>query len=125
MILYDASGFIFDIQADQLNLGAYVPDLLFYEVGNYIYKNTVLKKTLSQFHIERFILIQNEWEHIIQFDNQKIIQILEISSNCGLSFYDASYVFLAKHYDAQLITADKVLYEKARKLVNVVYRKYE
>lgn len=122
MIIYDASGFIFDIQAGQLNQDASVPDLLFYEVGNFLYKNYVFKKILSQHVMDNFVLVLNEWENVVSFDNQKIASILAISSDLGLSFYDASYVFLAKHYDAQLITADKALYEKAGKMITVIYR---
>jgi len=50
-------------------------------------------------------------------------QALSIACDLDLTIYDASYVFLADELKVPLITADKTLYETARKKCKILHIK--
>lgn len=89
-----------------------VPHLIIYEIGNIIR----YKKPFSIQKIEQAEKILAELN--LAFDNpnyQEWKEIIELCHKLDISFYDCSYVFLAKKYNIKLITADKKLYRKAKK----------
>ncbi|MGD6807732.1 MAG: type II toxin-antitoxin system VapC family toxin [Candidatus Bathyarchaeia archaeon] len=93
-------------------------DLTFYEVGNAIYKETCLTNFLTKKESET---LKNRIQKILS-TTQKLSplpdqfqQILDISENEKLTFYDASYLFAAKENGLILVTDDKQLNNKAQK----------
>jgi predicted nucleic acid-binding protein len=93
-------------------------DLTFYEVGNAIYKDTCLTKFLTKKESET---LKNRVQKVlsktqsIASEPDQFQKILDISENEKLTFYDASYLFVAKEKGLILVTEDKQLNAKAQK----------
>jgi predicted nucleic acid-binding protein len=52
-----------------------------------------------------------------------VSQSLAIACKIDVAIYDAAYPFLCEKIGAQLITADKKLFEKTKELFNVIHIK--
>lgn len=91
------------ILADTLNgkLELIAPELAKYEIGNVL----LLKKKLSKEEAE--YSIQALYNYPIQFisESEELAQeTYKLASKLGITYYDASFLALAKQYDATLIT---------------------
>lgn len=118
--LYDASAFLNLL----LNKGSKslsvlqeqaVLDLTVYELGNSIWKISRLQKKIAK--AEACTLLDACLNVI---SNMKILNIddmeddvKELSINVGQSFYDSSYLALAKKHNLELVTDDKKLQKTA------------
>ncbi len=108
-----------ETQLDYLRT-SYLLDLTFYEVGNAIYKETCLTKFLTRGESE---ILRNRIQTVltrteqIPSDPSHFREILDISVNEKLTFYDSSYLFVAKEKELALVTEDKILKAKAEKHV--------
>lgn len=97
-------------------------DLTFYEVGNAIWKDACLSKFLTKKESE---VLRNRVQtvlsktHKIANEASDFQKILDISESEKLSFYDSSYLFVAKEKGFVLVTEDKALRVKAEKHVEV------
>jgi len=104
----------------QLHLlrASYLLDLTFYEVGNAIWKETCLTKFLTKNESE---VLRNRMQTVlartdrIQSDPSYFQRIFDFSESEELSFYDSSYLFIAKERGLILVTEDKELRAKAAK----------
>ena len=126
--LIDASSFIILIKKANVQAtieclqDSMVLDLTCYEVGNAIWKESVLTKFLTPNdstaigNAAQTILSKTER---ITSETGTFQKILEIAKNEKLSFYDSSYVYFAKERGLTLVTEDKELKAKARKYVTV------
>jgi predicted nucleic acid-binding protein len=97
-------------------------DLTFYEVGNAVWKESVLLKFLTLEEAKRLgTVAQTVLAKIDQVTNEggDFQKILEIAQHEKLSFYDSSYVFFAKQKGLPLVTEDKQLEMKAKKHIDV------
>ncbi len=101
---------------------SYLLDLTYYEVGNAIWKDTCLTKFLTKKESE---VLRNRVQTVLARTDRIFCEptnfprILDISENERLSFYDSSYLFVAKEKGLILVTEDKGLRAKAEKHVNV------
>ncbi len=89
-----------------------VPRLLYYEIGN----SLLFHKPYSEDKIEQAGKILEELPlsyHDLTFQDWN--KIINEAHDVNISFYDYSYIFLAKRLNTQLITADKKLFEKTKK----------
>ena len=97
-------------------------DLTYYEVGNAVWKESVLTKLLTP---DAAKTLQRTAETIltkidrISSDSDSFEKIMEIAKFEKLTFYDSSYIHFAKEKGLQLITEDKELKTKAQKYVKV------
>jgi len=126
--LIDASSFISLVKktdlkrAEDLLEKSSILELTFYEVGNAIWKETCITKFISK---NEFEAMQNAAQIILarieRLPNEirSFKEILEISENEKLSFYDSSYLFSAKELGLTLVTEDRRLSVKARKYAQV------
>ena len=126
--LIDASSFIILIKKANAQAtieclqDSMVLDLTWYEMGNAIWKESVLAKFLT--HNES-TAIGNAAQTILSKTERLTSEtgifqkILEIAKTEKLSFYDSSYVYFAKERGLTLVTEDKELKAKARKYVTV------
>jgi predicted nucleic acid-binding protein len=126
--LLDASAFLLLIKKADIKLAieclrdSSVLDLTFYEIGNAIWKESILTKFLTPEQAEKLgTMAQTVLAKInrIASETEAFQKILEIAKNENLSYYDSSYVHYAKETDLPLITEDKDLRMKARKYVEV------
>jgi predicted nucleic acid-binding protein len=101
---------------------SFLLDLTFYEVGNAIWKETCLMKFLTKNESE---VLRNKVQTVLTRTNMILSEasnfqkILDISESENLSFYDSSYLFIAKEKGLVLVTEDKELKTKAKKHVEV------
>ncbi len=100
--------------------GSKTVSLIFYEIGNAIWKKIFLHKELTKEEAIRFL------KDVIDFVRKrmkvhepKYEEVLEIATKFGITFYDACYVWLALKHNEILLTEDKKLKEKIKKYVYV------
>jgi len=99
-----------------------VLDLTYYEVGNAIWKESILTKFLTPDDtnalqkVAQVILMKTDR---LTSEPDSFEKILEIAKSEKLTFYDSSYIHFAKEKGLKLITEDKELKVKAQKHVNV------
>ena len=97
-------------------------DLTYYEVGNAIWKESVLAKLLTP---DAAKTLQRMTGTIltkidrISSESDSFEKIIEIAKCEKLTFYDSSYIHFAKEKGLQLITEDKELKTKAGRYVKV------
>lgn len=99
------------VKEEKVNLS--LPKLFFYEIGNILLhhqpysreKIIQAKEILGTLPISFYDFNLREWYEIIEEAHQ-----------LKVSFYDYSYVYLAKQLNTFLITADKKLYKRTKKL---------
>ena len=126
--LLDASAFILLIKKADIKSvidclqDSLVLDLTFYEVGNVIWKESILTKFLTPEEATKLgtmaQTVLTKLNRIVS-EAEAFQKILEIAQTEKLSYYDSSYVHYAKKTDLTLITEDKELRTKARKYVEV------
>ncbi len=126
--LVDASSLMLLMKTASIQIGldflqtSSILDLTFYEVGNAIWKETCLTNFLTKKESEvlrnRVQLVLAKTERIPS-EASSFQRILDVSEGENLSFYDASYLFVAKEKGLVLVTEDKELRVKAKKHVEV------
>jgi predicted nucleic acid-binding protein len=94
-------------------------DLALYELGNFIWKECTLKKMINR--EEAIAKIKDLTEIIALMDVKKlekedVIGVMQIALDLKLTFYDASYLHVAKSTDKILITNDSELLDKAKEI---------
>jgi len=90
-----------------------IPELAVYEIGNALR----YKPGASSEEVSRYLNDINDLNlHIISLPPDLLNLSAEIAFQKDLTFYDATYIALAKELGLHLITADKRLYEKAKSL---------
>jgi len=104
---------------------SFILDLTLYELGSVFVKgNDNHIKNLNKEEITG--LINNIGKlisgiNVIRIEPEHISGIMNISLSTGLTFYDSSYVFYSKNLNLPLLTDDKEIYSKAKKLgINVI-----
>ena len=97
--------------------GQYTADLAYYEIGNYIwklYRKSVIRDLAP--HIELFsrLLAIMKVEHVGLTQD-----VLDLATKREVTYYDASYLWLAEQLSAHLVTEDDVLCRAASKCLSV------
>lgn len=97
----------------------YAPPLILYEIGNALVilkrRNFITKEdAMRKFNYVKSIPTLNIKE--IEFD-----RAIDMAIELDITLYDASYLNLALEMEAQLITADRKLYEKGRVMAEVIH----
>jgi len=88
------------------------PDLIFYEIGSYLRKYKEIKK-VSNNEIKEMIELFNYIIGKAKIEGVRLnYEILDLSIEENLSYYDAVYLYLAKKHNLILISDDKDLIEK-------------
>lgn len=88
-------------------------NLLKYEIGNCL-KSSVIRKRISN---KQALEIYKAFEEMqIDYQDTDNVEVLDLSIKNNLSFYDASYLYLAKVNKCELLTLDKKLAEIANKI---------
>jgi len=91
----------------------YIIQLAFYEIGNAIWKELFLIKSID---LEEALfllgLVGKLFHYLILLEDSDSSVILEIAYKLGITFYDASYVVAAAEKGLALITDDNKLIRK-------------
>ncbi len=121
--LFDASAIFRAIKENKTDAlaGNGTVELARYELINIIWKNYFLQAKISK---EETKIIAKAVKHTLRIMEvleivDKEEQILETATELNITFYDASYVYLAKEKDLQLITEDLRLKKKIPSTIHV------
>jgi predicted nucleic acid-binding protein len=115
--LFDSSAIFRAIKENKVDLliGNYTLELARYELGNIVWKDCFLQDKLSK---EEAHAILKTIRHAMSLIEMMPIEgnedeILELAIQLKITFYDASYVYLARLKELHLITEDVRLIKKA------------
>ena len=95
-----------------------VLDLGKYEVGNALWKEHILRRTITEDEFDEFFrLLSGVIIHskIVRVEAQDLADVAKIAAKEKITFYDASYVEVAKGQNLILITEDEKLAKAAAK----------
>lgn len=97
----------------------HVPSLILYEIGNALViltrKNLITKEdALRKFN--SFTSIPT-----LHISEPTLTRAIDMAVELKTTLYDASYLALALESEAPLITADRELYEKGKKMAKVIH----
>jgi predicted nucleic acid-binding protein len=99
------------------------PNLLIHEVNNSLWK-AIKQKRITQEEARKALESINETQIILhEITWTDALDILTISSKIDMTTYDASYLFLSEKTNANVITADDKMYEKAKGNFKVIHLK--
>lgn len=122
--LFDANAFLDLIRRKKaLIAGQYILDLTIYEIGNAIWKEATLFRTLTMNEAVQFmanLLSVVQKMNIIRIE-EDLDQIMELAIETHLTFYDAAYLYFAIKKGLTLVTNDKKLFRVAEGKVNVLH----
>ena len=128
--MLDASAVIPLIRRLQTDIVEYIDqfvilDLTIYEIGNAFWKRYYLKNTEQGKQDKKIEKVLKEFSTILESIEVYRIKpsdftgIFRIASEHGLTFYDASYVYIAEKHKFQLITEDREILKKFRKAISL------
>lgn len=93
-------------------------DLTKYEVGNALWKEQVLHRTIGEDEFREFLdMIRSVVRHtkVLAVEAEKLSDVAEVAAKERITFYDASYVTVARAHSLTLITEDSELTSAASK----------
>jgi predicted nucleic acid-binding protein len=121
--LFDSSAIFKAIKENKIEVltGNFTLDLARYELGNIIWKDSVLQATISEQDSKKMAKVIKHTLTIMDIlgiaGSEE--EILETAIKNKITFYDASYVYYAKAKELRLITEDLRLIKKVTPTINV------
>lgn len=99
--------------------GETILDLTRYELGNIIWRGCLLRKVISPEDAvdkaeDMAEMLEIFVEEVASIDDFR--QIMDLAVRLELTFYDASYLYVARSRELTLVTEDKELGEKAKRV---------
>ncbi len=85
------------------------------EVANALWKAIKLNRILEEDALEALKALDDLRITLHELNWTEVSRGLDRASELNLTIYDASYLFLSGKMNAQIITADEKLFEKAKK----------
>ena len=120
-MIFDASSIWLAVSKEKFEIlkDKFSAELVKYEIGNVLWKKVVLEKIYS---LEEVLFLADFLQKILNKMNlliPEIKEVLEMAVKLKINFYDASYLALAKKLKMPLITEDRLLKEKSKRIVKV------
>jgi len=123
MRLYDSSAIInlcAQRKTDEL-LEGYTLDLAPYEIGNAVWKQVHIHKTITEEEANTTLDALTEIiKNMKSIEAEEPLEILRIAIEGDLTYYDASYLHTAIKNDLALITDDQKLHTVAKKYIETI-----
>lgn len=124
MLLLDASSIITLVReakegAPDVLRGRHTIPLAFYEAGNFVWKERVLRKAISAQEASVLLDAFTRALNLMVLSPLAIGElrdVYELAERTGLTSYDAAYLYVAIRDGLALVTEDGELAEKAREL---------
>ena len=122
--IFDASSIFTAIREKKIRLltGNYTLEIARYELGNIVWKDHILQQGISKEEAEKAVKVIRHTLALMEVlqaaSNEEAI--FEIAAELKITFYDASYVYLAKAKELQLITEDLRLIKKITPTIKVL-----
>ena len=92
------------------------PKLAIYEIANVLYYKPDLNSEGVKIALEQFLNLGIEFLNLFR---ELILNANKIRYDFDITFYDASYLAVADFFKLKFITADKELYKKCKKTMNI------
>ena len=99
----------------------FAPTILSVEVANAFWRAVKLKRLSEEDAQEALTTLGDTKIALCELDWSQISKVLKIACMLDSAIYDAAYLFLSDKIDAQLVTSDTKLYEKAKENFNVLH----
>lgn len=99
----------------------HAPAFIVEEVANALWRATKLKRLTKEDAQEALSALSYMKIDLHELGWVQATQSLEIACKHNIALYDASYLYLIKEIKAQLVTADKKLYETTKDYFTVLY----
>jgi len=121
--LFDASALFSLIQQGDIiertviRKNIHILHLTIYEVGNVLWKEAYIFKRIKDPH-RTAELVQEMIKRINILADPPLAEVLKLSLSRGLTFYDASYVYVAESMGMNLVTEDKQILSSTRNAIN-------
>ncbi|MEM2424561.1 MAG: type II toxin-antitoxin system VapC family toxin [Candidatus Bathyarchaeia archaeon] len=110
-LAFDSSSIFEAILENKISVlaGNYTLELAKYELGNLVWKRSVLIKDLGRDECRKLMEIIKRTLNLMEILDIGCHEnyVAELAENLNLTFYDASYIFLAKSKDVPLVTEDR------------------
>ncbi|WP_373469295.1 type II toxin-antitoxin system VapC family toxin [Acidianus infernus] len=115
------NGFLFDASAlyplldyiDKIDVKKiYILTLTFYEVGNAIWKEYYIHKKVKD-PITLSMLFNDLLRRFNVVEDPPLDKVMKVAIDKGLTYYDASYVYVAESLGLTLVSNDRELIRKA------------
>ncbi|MDT7862742.1 MAG: type II toxin-antitoxin system VapC family toxin [Saccharolobus sp.] len=100
--------------------GNYTVILSKFELGNVIWKEVTIFKRITKDEGEKLYQFLLKVLETMNLEDVNYDEVEKIAIKNGISFYDASYVWLARNLSLPLITEDEKLRKKAGGFVSVM-----
>jgi len=122
MIVFDSSAIFKMISLGKSShLSAqHTSSLAFFELGNIVWKNSVLTNIYSQKEAIELLGVCEIVLEKMRISYVEFKDIYHIAEKCHISFYDASYVCLAKELKCPFVTLDHKLALKIKPVVDIL-----
>lgn len=91
----------------------YAPEHLLYEVGNSMWKNSVISAQDAENAIRALVDMDID---LVKLDPDSASEAMKIARELGISYYDALYVQLSDSLSVQLLTADAKLASNVKEM---------
>ena len=101
----------------------FAPSFLVSEVGNSLWKAVRQKRLIQESAHEALETLRNLNIVLHELSWSEISSVLKIAGETGLTVYDASYLYVSKQINAQIITADDKMYQKSKGRYNIMLLK--
>ncbi len=99
------------------------PSLMVHEVGNSLWKAIKRKRMTQDDAYEALKTLDDLKINLHQLNWSEISTVLTIATKIDLTIYDASYLFLSQKMQAEVITADDTMYQKAKSTFHMLHLK--
>jgi len=121
--LFDSSAIFAAVKFERVDVvsGNYTLDLTKYELGNILWKESILHRRIDMEDSKRLIKIIKDitgLTKVLKVDCHEE-EILNAASKFEITFYDASYAYYTKEMGLTLITEDTKLLNKLKPHVKV------
>lgn len=122
--VFDSSAIFAAIKSGKVDAVSrnYTLDLTRYELGNTLWKEHSLHKLVDTKDLSNLIKLVKavvDLTRVLKIDCHEE-EILDLASNLGITFYDASYAYHAKEMGLALVTEDTKLMGKLRPHIRVL-----
>jgi len=96
-------------------------NLAFYELGNAVWKQVHIHKTITSDEANTILSLLTEiFKKLKKPETEEALEILKIAIKESLTYYDASYIHAAMENSLTLVTDDKQLYTTSSKYIKTV-----
>ncbi|MEM2868409.1 MAG: type II toxin-antitoxin system VapC family toxin [Candidatus Bathyarchaeia archaeon] len=123
-LVFDSSSIFQAIIENKVSIlaGNYTLKLAKYELGNLVWKRRALMKDLEREECKKLMEIIKGTLNLMEVLDIECheAEVAELAESLNLTFYDASYIFLAKSKGMSLVTEDKDIKNRVRDYIKVL-----